>query len=252
MKKLRKAKSKIKQSLNSPTPQVSFHKLNWLERLSIIVGLWFLIYPHPYTFLFTINLIIPIAGLIIHGIQNPSIASLVSISEKDVKHKYDIADFVEFPGLVIFIRVVLDFEFESFYSIIKVGTLSFILLLILLFTTHKIIEASNKNRATIYALLIANIALYSYAATYGSNCVYDYSTPKVYDAVLVDKHISRGRRTTIYYLTVTPWGNHKEQEDISVSSNQYYNKNIGETVKIDYKQGLLFIPWYYIEQKRLR
>jgi len=184
--------------------------------------------------------------LILHGIERPSLASLVTISNNS-KNKYDVADFIEFPGLVIFVRVLIDFEFESFYSILKVGTVTFGLLLILLIRTHKLIENTNKNKWIIYAAVIGNIALYSYAATYGVNCVFDNSSPKVYETKVIDKTFYKGRRHSSYYLWVEPWGHHHDRDKISVPKNQYDNTEIGEVVSVDYKEGLLGIPWYFIE-----
>jgi len=105
---------------------------------------------------------------------------------------------------------------------------------------------TNKNRWLIYATVIGNIALYSYAGTYGVNCVYDNSEAKTYHARVIDKSISGSKRKT-HYLKVEPWGNHYDAENISVPRSQYQLTNIGDTVSIDYKQGLLGIPWYYVK-----
>jgi hypothetical protein len=65
--------------------------------------------------------------------------------------------------------------------------------------------------------------------------------------VVVDKRISKGRRSTTYYVKVAPWGHHYDKEEISVASSQYNEIQIGQMVKIDLKKGLFNIPWYYIE-----
>lgn len=226
--------------------KVKIHQLDWLEWVSIGLCIWLWFYPYPYKLIFGLVLSLPIIGLILNGLSRPNLASLVSISNND-DDKYDLADFIEFPGLIIFVRVLMDYEFESFYSILKVGTISFILLLIILGLTHKLVERNNPNKSLIYFVVIGNIALYSYAATYGINCVYDNSEPKVYQAKVIDKSISRGRRHTTYFLKVEPWGHHHDAEKISVAPSQYKETDIGNTVLIDYKEGLLNIPWYYIE-----
>jgi hypothetical protein len=239
------SRSKVKIS------KLTFHKLDWLEYITIGLGLWFLIYPKPYTILFTTLLCMPILGLILNGLTGrPSISSLVKISEdKDGDDKYDVADFIDFAAWIIFIRVLIDFEVESFYSLILPGTIAFLLMLLFLFVTHKIIENSTKSKVWIYLSLIANVCIYSYAGTYGVNCVYDNSTPIVYHAEVVDKRIRtsrKGRKT--YYVKVKPWGHHYDKEEISVSSVQYNNITIGESVEIDLKNGLFNIQWYYIEK----
>jgi hypothetical protein len=240
-------KKKNKNGNRVSLPQVKLHKLDWLEWISIGFCLWLWFYPHPYQLVFIIVLLLPILGLILNGLSRPSLASLVSLSKKNGKDEYDVADFIEFPGIVIMIRVLKDFEFESFYSIIKVGTLGFIILLIILLATHKLIENSNKNKKIIYLSIVANIALYSYAATYGVNCVFDTSDPKIYQSKVINKHISRSKNNTTYYLRVEAWGHHRDAENIAVAGSQYAETEIGQTVSIDYKSGLLGIPWYYIE-----
>lgn len=232
---------------NGPFQKLAVHQLDWLEWLSIALCAWLWFFPHPYKILFAVVLSLPVLGLLLNGLSRPSLASLVSISKKNGEDKYDIADFIEFPGLIILIRVLVDYEFESFYSILKVGTIGFIILLLLLAATHQLIEASNTNRWIIYLSVLGNIALYSYAATYGVNCVFDNSEPSVYQAKVVDKSISKGRRHTTYYLKVEPWGSHHDPENISVTRSQYEETGAGQTVSIDYKKGLLGIPWYYIE-----
>lgn len=230
--------------------KLTFHKLDWLEYITMGLGLWFLFNPKPYTILFTALLCMPIIGLLLNGMTGrSSISSLVEISkEDDGSDKYDIADFIDFAAWIILLRVLLDYEFESFYSMIIPGTIAFVIMLIILFTTHKLIDNTNKSKTWIYLSLIFNVFLYSYAGTYGANCVYDKSEPKVYNAEVLDKRVhisSKGRRT--YYVKVTPWGHHYDKEEISVPRSQYEEIQIGETVKIDLKEGLFNIPWYYIE-----
>ncbi len=244
--KPKEKRSKVKLS------QLTFHKLQWLEYVTMGLALWFLFNPKPYNILFTALLCMPIIGLILNGMTGkPSISSLVAISidEDDGSDKYDVADFIDFAAWIILLRVLLDFEFESLYSLIIPGTIAFAIMLIILFTTHKVIDDSNKSKSWIYASLIFNVFIYSYAGTYGANCVYDSSDPKVYNAEVVEKRIStssKGRKT--YYVRVTPWGHHYDKEEISIPSNQYFGINIGQTVKIDLKEGLFHIPWYYIEK----
>ncbi len=230
--------------------KLTFHKLEWLEYITIGLGLWFLIYPKPYNILFTTLLCMPLLGLLLNGLTGrPSIASLVEISkDDDGSDKYDVADFIDLAAWIILIRVLIDYEFESFYSMIIPGIIAFVIMLIILFVTHKLIDNSTKSKSWIYLSLIFNVFIYSFAGTYGANCVYDTSEPIVYNAEVVDKRIrksSKGRET--YYLKVAPWGHHYDKEEISVASSQYDEIQIGQTVKIDLKKGLFNIPWHYIE-----
>ena len=230
--------------------KLTLHKLDWLEWITIGLAIWFFLYPRPYNILLGILLAIPIIGLLLNGLHKPSMASLVEISaDKNGEDKYDVADFIDVAAWVILIRVLLDFEFESFYSLIIPGTITCLIILTILFLTHKLIAQTTRNKWWIYTSLIFNVSLYSYAGTYAANCTYDYSEPTIYESEVLEKTISRSRRRTTYYVEVAPWGHHYDKERISVSAIQFAELNIGDKINIDLKKGLFNIPWYYIERK---
>lgn len=244
--------SKNKSKSSSVTfSKLTLHKLDWLEWITIGLSIWFLIYPIPYKLLLGILLFIPIFGLVLNGLHKPSMATLVEISVEDGKDKYDVADFIDIAAWVILLRVLLDYQFESFYSMIIPGTIAFVIILLVLFLTHKRIEKSNRNKWWIYASLIFNVSLYSYAGTYAANCTYDYSEPVVYKTEVLYKREHRGRKgRKSYYLEVAPWGHHYDKEEIKVSLSQYNETIVGDTVNIDLKNGLFNISWYFIERKK--
>ena len=230
--------------------KLTFHQLDWLEYLTIFWAIWFFIFPHPYKILFGVLIAIPVVGLLLNGINGkPSIASLGKY-EKD-KHgndEYDVADFIDVAAWIILVRVLIDFEFESFFSIIIIGTIASVLVIIILLLTHKMIERSQKDRLWIYFSIIGSIMVYCYAGAYGVNCVFDNSIAKVYQTPVLDKHIYHGKHTS-YHLIIAPWGHHYDKEDITVSQEQYEKTNPGQLVKVDVKDGLLGIPWYYVEEQ---
>jgi hypothetical protein len=243
---------KIKGSKRSKVSlsKLTFHKLDWLENITIVIGLWFLFFPRPYVVLFIVLLAMPWIGLFLNGLNGrPSIASLVEVTKDDKgEDKYDVADFIDFAAWMLVARILIDYEFENFYSLIIPGSIAFAIMLVLLFATHKLIEQTTKSKAWIYLSLIFNVLLYSFGATYGINCVFDKSEPKVYDAEVVDKKIERGSKgRRWYYIKVTPWGHRYDKEDISVSSQKYDQIQIGQKVKIDLKEGVFNIPWFYVE-----
>ncbi|MDY3319885.1 hypothetical protein PG637_10785 [Riemerella anatipestifer] len=247
----------IKPNKQSKSNSVTFdkltlHKLDWLEWITIGLASWFLFFPRPYEILLGALLAIPIIGLLLNGLHKPSMATLVEVSaDKDGGDKYDVADFIDIAAWVILIRVLLDYEFESIYSMIIPGTVACIIILAILFLTHKLIANTTRNKWWIYTSLIFNVSLYSYAGTYAANCTYDYSEPTVYETKVLDKRIhrgSKGRKT--FYIKVAPWGHHLDKEEISVASVQYDELEVGDNVKIDLKKGLFNIPWYYVERKR--
>lgn len=254
MQKTKKRKlSKPKRALRSnnvPFSKLTLHKLDWLEWVTIGLAVWFFIYPEPYQLLLGVLLAIPIIGLLLNGLHKPSMATLVEISvDKEGEDKYDVADFIDIAAWIILIRVLIDFEFESIYSMIIPGTIACIIILAMLFITHKVLENTTRNKWWIYTSLIFNVGLYSYAGTYAANCAYDYSEPTYFQTEVLSKRISKGRRSTSYYIEVAPWGHHYDKEEISVPRVQYQELEVGNSVHIHLKKGLFNIPWYYIERK---
>jgi hypothetical protein len=149
--------------------KLTLHKLDWLEWTTIAIGAWFFVYPKPYEILLATLLIIPLLGLFLNGLHRPSMASLVEISsDKSGDDKYDVADFIDVAAWIILIRVLIDFEFESIYSMIIPGTIACTIILLILFLTHKLISKSTRNKWWIYSSLIFNVSLYSYAGTYAA------------------------------------------------------------------------------------
>ena len=231
--------------------QLTIHKLDWLEYLTIGIAIWFWIYPKPYILLFSILIFIPIFGILLNGLHKPSFASLVEITLDDKDNiKYDVADFIDIAAWVILVRVISDYNFENYYSLIIPGIISLIIIFSILFLTHKKIEKSNRNKLWIYTSIIFNISIYSIAATYGSNCTYDFSKPKIYETKILSKTIETGKRNRkYYYIEIAPWGHHFDKEEIYISKRQYDDYEIGEVVEVDLKEGLLGIPWFFVEKK---
>jgi hypothetical protein len=224
--------------------RLKFHKLDWLEYITIGLALWFLFYPKPYTILFTVLLCLPVLGMLLNGLTGrPSIASLVTISkDREGDDAYDVADFIDIASWAIGIRVLIDFELENYFSIIIPASVAFIIILLVLFATHRQIEQSHQERWWIHTCLFINVIIYCYAGIYGANCIYDDSDPDVYHAEVVGKE-ERGAKAHSYHLKITPWGHGYDKEELTVSKEQYSEVLIGQTVKIDLKEGLFGIPW---------
>jgi hypothetical protein len=223
------------------------HQLDWLEYISIGLCLWFVFYPRPYEILLSALLLLPFVGMFLNGLNKPSIASLVEI-DRNAKEEYDVADFIDLPAWAILVRTLIDYETDSYLTVIVVGTVAFVAICLFLLVTHQQISDSNKDKWWIYGSIVFSFFVYSYSAVIALNCTFDYSEPKEYKTEVIDKHISKsrkGRRT--YYVKVKPWGHHYDAENISVSSEEYEQYQIHDKVEVEYKKGLLGIPWYYLD-----
>ena len=228
--------------------QLTIHRLNWLEYLAIFFALWFIFFPKPYILLFTILLLMPVAGLILNGINRPSILSLINISHAG-KKKYDVADFIDVAAWAILLRVFIDYKLQDYRDLVLPACVSFVFIIGLLLVTHRLIERRQKHRWWIYSMLVFNISLYGIASVVGINCVYDTSNPVVFKATVLDKEVHRHRRgRRSYHITVTPWGWSTSKDELRVSSQKYASLEIGDEVKIDVKKGVFNMAWYYLEE----
>lgn len=237
----------INNKQNISGRKMKLHKLDWLEWITILLCGWFLLYPTPYKVLFTIILLLPVIGLILHDNSKPSITSLISITtNKDGETAYDVVSFIALPAYILILRMFLDYEIESYFDLLIEGLILLIAFLIIIGFFYRDIEKENSHKALIYFVILGNIAIYSIGAVYGINCVYDNSKPKVYQVPVVDKSIYSGRHKS-YYLYVEPWSNKSDNDKIDVSKNKYDRTMIGDTVKVDSRVGLLKIPWHNIE-----
>jgi hypothetical protein len=80
------------------------------------------------------------------------------------------------------------------------------------------------------------------------NCALDAHKPSVFTATVLDRQIVHGRSRT-YLLDLSPWGPRSDEQQVEVSPEFYHNVADGDTVKVNFKPGLLLIPWYYLSKK---
>jgi hypothetical protein len=121
--------------------------------------------------------------------------------------------------------------------------MGFVLVLGVTFLIYGFIKKDNTDRLGIYLCVIPAIALYSYSAIYVVNCEFDNSKPITFNTKIIGKHYTDGKNGG-YYLTINGWENHKDSEDLAVSSSKYYSSKKEQQVKIECRNGLLTIPWF--------
>ncbi|MBE9602358.1 hypothetical protein [Pedobacter sp. MC2016-24] len=121
-------------------------------------------------------------------------------------------------------------------------------LLVLLVLKNKEFEQFNKQ--TIFMIVFCAVIsfAYGYGVVTGFNCVYDSTPPSKYTSDVLEKRIS-GRKSTAYYLTLSPWGPVKESDEVDVSGDTYAETKIGDHVNIYLFKGKMEIPWYVVENQ---
>jgi len=90
------------------------------------------------------------------------------------------------------------------------------------------------------------VTLYGFASTLQINCALDIFPGQIYKvAVLDERIISSGRRNS-YYLKLSAWGPTETGKEVEVRRRVYDRVDVGDSVNVVFKQGLLHIPWFIV------
>lgn len=232
----------------------TWHPSDWWYILVAILAIWLLVYPKPYSILMGILMIIPIAGIILNSRKKHCMTSLLKATkDKEGNKKYHLASYITAPAWLILCGVMWKYNLESFYDVLLPGAIIFVLMLIVLFRTYRLIPKWIKGKWKIYTNMIFHILLYSYGTTKAINCTYDASQPKIYKNKVLKKYVSSsvgGRYNgSLCYIIVESWNNCNENEKIYVSEEEYNLFEVGDEIEIALKKGVFNIPWYYIHPK---
>jgi hypothetical protein len=166
----------------------------------------------------------------------------VIIQKNYDKESFYVANFILFPAFSLAFRC-WNYHYVDFFKVLEIGSAGFILVIGFIFVLYGFIEKSNPERIGIYFFVIPVVALYSYAAVYIINCEFDSSKPSTFNVKIIDKYYTSGKNSG-YYLTVDGWEKHTGHNDVRVSHEEYDNLKIGEPLEVDFRDGLLTIPWY--------
>jgi hypothetical protein len=208
--------------------------LTWATWLAAVWG-WF--YPRPYSLvILSLSAVPPIA--IYAGLRAKGVYQFDG-KRNDVRPSLAVP--VITPGLVLGLRAISDLSFlhwQQLLSPIIVVTLAMTVLI----TAAD--PKSGKQRWLILATLLLAVA-YGGGVTAMADALLDRSAPQVFQAEVLQKHISSGRSTT-WYLLLAPWGPQDHAADVSVSRSLYSSVQPGQIVCVHLYPGTLKIPWFQI------
>ncbi len=99
--------------------------------------------------------------------------------------------------------------------------------------------------ATILVGLCLLSVLYGWGLAASTDTAADRSIPQTYTAEVLGGHVSRGSRSTSYYLELEPWGPYVEvNTQMQVSGKMYFATQPGDIVCLALHAGALHAPWY--------
>lgn len=213
--------------------------LNWYGGLS---ALYLFLYPKPYL-VATLNVIlIPIAAILMVRFSK----GLLKLDENDRSNLPSLVYALIYPSLALLIRATTDYSLFAYTPIWSyVFGLSGLLMWLLLFMRENLGKMIKEFYVSLLSILLFFL-VYSFGTLMILNCYFDETKPEVYTAPILEKRISKGKSTS-YYLRLGKWGPQKEEEEVSVNSEKYNSVEVGEKVVIEFRKGLLDIPWIVVE-----
>lgn len=212
--------------------------LNWTGGL---IGVWTIFLSNPYEFAIIASIVFPIICVIILKYSN----GLIRIDERKGTAYPTIFWAIFAASMGLCLRGLLDYNIFD-HSRIWIPSLLVALTFIAVLTIRN--EEFKFNKAKDYITILGfSIFMfgYGYGATITLNCMYDNSEPETFNATILSKRISSGKSTT-YHLELTPWGNQKEIDEVSVSKDLYNRLDKNDKVTIYFMNGLFDIPWFEV------
>jgi len=90
------------------------------------------------------------------------------------------------------------------------------------------------------------ISAYGYGAGLTIDVVADSTGLTMYSPQVLGKRVSRGSKSSSYYLQVSRWGPFTSGDEISVSASRYRATHTGETICVYAGKGAFNIAWYQV------
>lgn len=148
------------------------------------------------------------------------------------------------PVFVVLAKMLLYGNILSFSNwTLPAALLSFVAFAALYLTGRDATEGAIKGQVLIIALAAA---LFGFGNTAMVNCKFDRSAPLDHRATIANKYISSGK-TTQYHLAISAWATGEDGHELTVSKSKFGYINVGSSITVHEKKGLLNMPWYYID-----
>ncbi|WP_426668626.1 hypothetical protein ACPPVU_20625 [Mucilaginibacter sp. McL0603] len=189
-----------------------------------------------------LGILCPLAGIIVM-IFSKGLIKFVSDSKRSI-YPWIVLGFMT-PVITMLIKSIGDysiFRYNHFWLPFILGSCVIFILLIAIGLNKSIKSVVVQ---VVFMLIISII--YTYGATLQANCAFDNSKPIILQTTVVGKFF-RHSKGTDYYLTISPWKDGPQPQDISVSYSIYEKTTPGSLINVSLKRGTLNIPWFYIDK----
>jgi hypothetical protein len=149
------------------------------------------------------------------------------------------------PGIFLFVSSFSNYNiFDYSNKIVPIVIFSILFSAAFLYKNKEFGKVTKYLKMTIFTVFIF---LYTFGAYISTNCLFDESKPKIYQATILGKRIVKAK-SRMFYLILTPWGPKKVVDEYSVSEEMYDYMNKEDTVTVYFRKGKLGMPWFDIKE----
>jgi hypothetical protein len=199
-----------------------------LSAVSTIALSWGFIYPHPYGVSILLLALLPWIGI---EVMRRSHGLFRADELKNDAHP-SVAYALLFPGIVLCLRAVLDYDvLQSAFAVAL-----YVLAGGALFAAILIFDPTQRSRLGILPVFFLVGIAYGYGVIVEANALLDRSPGIPYAATVQNKRIISGKNTT-YRLDLSPWGPKPGTNELDVSRVTYMQIQTGQSVQIEQKKA---------------
>jgi hypothetical protein len=202
---------------------------------TIGIAAWGWIYPLPYGLVITILVVVPIVAMFIALGSN----GLYRLDKNKNDIHPDLAIPFILPGFILLLRMVLDFEFVSWGSVLVMG----LLLGVVICWFSTLCDKNLRMKIGMQLGVLTCMSIYGVGAVLAADTLLDRSDSRVYSTHIVRKYVVHGKHTD-YRLELSPWGPLDHNNSVSVSRGHFESVMEGEQVCTFLRNGALRIAWY--------
>lgn len=211
----------------------------WTNYVTYAIAAWGYLYPRPYGAAMLALAVLPWAALVLIAKS----AGLLRADSRRGDPRPSLAIALIVPGIVLMVRAlsdvgVLDLERTLIFAAVTAFVLGWAALMC---------DAAVRARPWNALLLMLFGCAYGYGTVVLANSQLDFAPGDVYHVQVLGRHVSRGSRSTTYYLRLDRWGPRTEQADVRVSADLYREAEPGTTVCVHRGPGALGISWYAVD-----
>jgi hypothetical protein len=207
--------------------------------VAFITCLWGLLYPQPYAAAVFTAAILPWGAILLVARSG----GLYRLDARRNEVRPNVAAGLYMPGFVLLLRAVDDVGVLDWQRTLIYGVLAAVVLCWAALMSDATLRT---HRASVLALFALSCA-YGYGAVVLGNAGLDRAPGTEYRVAVLGRHVSRGSRSTTYYLSLAPWGPRREPKDVSVSRALYDRTPSGGVVCVRQGPGALGISWYVVD-----